>query len=286
MGINRKLFFILLTLLLWLLSTPMAKSNSLALTILNIGEGDAILIKTEQDHVVLIDCGTRSGSQTLLEELSARAIHSIDALIITHPHDDHFGGFFRIARSIKIKRIFDNGQPLPKLSDNTSQLTTYSKLIRQNTSYQPLRRGNVLYFGELKINILWPDENLSEDWNTNSLVLSLEFGKFRALLMGDANLETEQKLLSYKQSQLKFPIIKAGHHGAIDTGSANFINAVSPEVVVVSVDKDNPRGYPNDKTLSRYKSVGAIIYRTDIKGTIEIIGDTQGKYKVTSNYSG
>ncbi len=255
-------------------------SDTLRIDFLDVGEGDAIFLSHKGHCTFLIDTGNPLAGAKILAHLTTLGITRLDHLILTHPHLDHIGGVFTLASLLSVSRFYDNGEDLSPLSKPGGIGRWYKKLVRDSSHYTALRAGHVIKCFPLSVRVLWPPRaGLTKDWNTNSLVLMATFGRLRCLLMGDANRETERRLLK-THINLKAQILKIGHHGACDSGTPSFLAAVSPQVVILSVDAENIHGYPAAETLVRLRHTGARILRTDQNGTITIYAHTEGDIKI------
>lgn len=247
----------------------------LYITFLNAGEGEAIYLETPTEDRILIDTGNPMTGYRVVDFLRARGVKSINALFITHPHPDHMGGIFQILPAFDIKAIYDNGQPIPDSFD-CDIYRWYGEVVRKGkvkrVNYSPVRAGYPFQYGDVRIEVLWPDRPASPDWNTNSLVLKVIYGKVTLLLMGDANKSVEKQLLD-SGANLRANVMKVGHHGAIDATSEDFLNAVSPEYAVIVVDGGNIRGYPHPEVLERLKGRDIRILMTSTHGNITLVTD-------------
>jgi len=243
--------------------------ENLKIHFINAGEGDSILIQTPERKNILIDTGNLITGIKVYKYLINNKVDTIHHLILTHPHPDHIGGVFAIAQLLKIKSIYDNGEYLNDIAEKQDIYRWYRDLIRKDRRYKKLSKGKVIKIGSVKLKVLWPSRKMYEDWNANSLVMMLQYGSFKCLFMGDATVKTESELL-LQYRDLKADVLKAGHHGAGDTGSTAFINKVKPEVVIISINKNNRRGYPAGDVITSYKKSGAKVYTTYNDGSIII----------------
>ncbi|GBD99467.1 comEC family competence protein [bacterium BMS3Abin07] len=238
-----------------------AYGDILRVFFLNAGEGDAIYIETPDRQRILIDAGNLITGYRVTMSLKSRGVNTIDALIITHPHPDHMGGVFYVVQEFDVKSHYDNGQSLSVRCDG-DLYRWYADLFRRE-SYKALSAGDVLHFGKVIIRILSP-ERLGSNWNENSLVIKIIYGKISFLLMGDATRVIENILLNKSSSMngLKSDVLKVGHHGAGDATSEKFLRVVSPEYAIVSVNKGNIRGYPSAEVLKRINDNGIRVFLT------------------------
>jgi len=262
-------------------SLASSEEQVLRISILDVGEGDAIFVQAPNGESALIDTGSPLSAGRMVKMLSERDLESLSLLFFTHPHLDHIGGIFTLLDSYKVKHIIDNGQPLEKETRENDMFRWYSQLVRAHTNYGAARGGDAWDLGDVKFQVLWPPQgDLDSDWNKNSLVIQLRFGEFNALFMGDALISTELELLKLGiPANVSF--VKAGHHGSKFTADESFVRHIKPKITAISVDKDNIRGYPDGQVVRRYAKYGKI-YRTDQQGTINLIATKSGAVTVSS----
>jgi len=260
--------------------TTTAQSQPLKIHFLDVGEGDSILIETPNGKTVLVDTGNLITGLDVVRYLEKNNIYKLDHLIFTHPHLDHIGGAFSILQMLDVKNIYDNGEDLSKGHGLEDVYSWYSDLVRNSNKYSILEAEDSLSLDEVKLKILWPDKPfISSNFNVNSLVIMVKYRAFSCLLAGDLTSLAEAELLK-KKNLLEAGILKVGHHGASDASSNDFLKEVSPKIAVISVDRDNFRGYPSLRVLTRLEEVGAKVYRTDKDGNIVIQVEDDGKVTV------
>lgn len=262
----------LLTLVL-LLSYSEALAGTAFVEFLDVGQGDSILVTSPEGKTVLIDAGT--GKVDVPQYLSARGIDTLNLMIATHAHADHIGGLDEVLNAVKVNVYLDNGLP------HTTQ--SYSKLMRlvekqskAGLKYKKANNGQVFNLGaELKLSIIHPqDKSLRgtrSDLNSNSVVIRMQHGDNCFLFTGDAE-EPSEHLLVQKGVE-PCQVLKVAHHGSNHSSSQSFLNAVKPQIAVISAGYGNRYGHPGKKTLSKLERIGATIYRTDLLGTILIESD-------------
>ncbi len=243
-------------------------------TFLDVGEGDAIYIRTPQGKTLLVDTANPATAGRIVKFLRSRGVETIHAVFITHPHPDHMGGIFQLLSTFKVERVYDNGQPIEEMP-RCDIYRWYVESVRTLDHYRALRSGQTIIYGDTKVEVLWPQRLNPSEWNHNSLVLRLTHRGRVFLLMGDALASTEAELLR-RELSLKADVLKAGHHGSVDTLSKEFLQRVSPSFVVLSVNRDNPRGYPARDVLERLDRAGVTTLVTHEDGNIGFLVDSSG----------
>ncbi len=248
-----------------------ASSGTLELTFLDVGQGDAILIRTPTNEKILIDAGPAGA---ILAPLAAELNfweRGIDLAILTHPDTDHIAGMVELLKRYKIKRIM--------LTGVQHETDWYTAILREITRQKiPVVLGNATtdleLGGGVRLDILWPEEILAgkyiEDTNTTSIAARLIFGETAAVMTGDLDLASE-KLLLQNTPDLHAQILKLGHHGSRNSSSAEFLAAVNPAIAIVSASADNTFGHPSPEVLAKLPN--AEILETSKIGSIHFTSD-------------
>lgn len=245
--------------------------------------GDAILIdlgKTE----ILIDGGfPRSGVATYIQNYIDGPL---EAMVVTHPHPDHFGGLIEVLDKFEVNQIWLNGDRPFESEPYINMYRHFESVVNaEKASIHEARRGQKIEIGILSFDILHPDtlvkhKNISLkssalSMNNNSIVLRLRYGNITFLFTGDAPKETENKILR-AGLEVQADILKVGHHGSALSSSEKFLKSVKPKVAVYMAGEKQPeRGpkKPHQNTISALKKVGAEVYGTTTHGTIIITTD-------------
>lgn len=251
----------------WRLLSPVAPTQ-LEITILDVGQGDAILIEAPSGRRVLIDGGP--SGQRLLAELAAalpRDQRRLDLLVLTHGQDDHVSGLVSVLQRYEVGAIASG--PLPgKTAAYRAWLDELDRLGKTAITPAP---GSVLDLGAgVLLEVLAPEmPSLSGNLNDSSLVLRLAYGGVSFLFTGDIEAEREEALLRY--GDVSADVLKVAHHGSDGSSTESFLRAVGPRVAAISASADNPFGHPSPTTLRRL--AGIPLLRTDVNGRILFITD-------------
>ncbi len=261
---NIFLWFCLLLIYLYFL-TP---KNTVV--ILNVGQGDAILIQ-EGDIQVLIDGGPDGSILYELPKFMPVYDRRIEYVVITHPHDDHILGILDVINRYEVGEILY----YPVCFENEN----YEFLIQNFPNIRTVGRGDTMRLESFDINILWPILNKDEQGciesfngniNDDSLILDFEYLNKKFLLMGDIETPVENILLKDHLISNEYNFLKAGHHCSKSSSSETFINMVSPNVSVCSVGIENSFGHPSSETLDTFSRLGVQYILTSVDGSIQI----------------
>lgn len=269
--------------LLWIAAAPHTLARRfgdgrLHLTMIDVGQGDAMLATLPNGRTLLIDTGGVSargtfdiGDRVIGPALRQRGIRRLDYLAITHGDPDHIGGAESIVRDFAPHEIWDG----VFVDHHEPTLQLRAAAARSRTAWRRLQRGDRLDLGGVELRVHHPPV---PDWerqkvrNDDSLVIELRYGQVSALLTGDIGREVEQQLIA-SLDLLPTVILKSPHHGSGTSSSDAFIQAVKPAVVMISVGRGNPYGHPLPYVLQRYADVGATVLRTDRDGQIDLVTD-------------
>jgi len=304
----------------WWRSRPPKPSGELKVYVLDVGpiEGDSILIVSPAGKSVLIDAGDAGKGRVVLDALKRYKVERLDYFIATHPHPDHIGAADEVMNGIKVGAVIDNGvdlstpapetpankkgkgskaapppPPKKKVKTATNFFDEYAAALKQSgAQYEKAQPGKKYDLGGGAIlTVLAPSEPFfnkdqmkagGNDTNANSIVLRLDYGEFTMLFMGDAETQTEQRLLGKKDVDLNAKVIKVAHHGSKYATSEEFIKRVHPEAAIISDGAWNRYGHPAQAVLDRLKGANVKLWRTDLQGEITITtkgkGDSNGAH--------
>ena len=254
-------------LLSYLLLVLSAVAGTLNVHVLDIGQGDSILIQSPEGKVVLIDAGT--GSINVVPQLQSMNVTEINLLVATHAHADHIGGIDDVINAFPVKVYLDNGMP-----HTTRTYNSLMKLIEdKNVTYISAKNGRQFNLGsEVTLEILHPQDrllrNTRSDLNSNSVVIRMLHGQNCFLFTGDAEEPTEHILVQKGIEPCN--VLKVAHHGSNHSSSQRFLQAVQPDIALISLGKNNRYNHPGEETVQRLEKIGSTIYRTDQHGTITL----------------
>lgn len=263
-------FFLILlgvSFLWWQLGQP---SRYLQVSFLDVGQGDAILLRTPQGTNILVDGGPDNNLLYQVAEHLPWWERTIDYLVITHWDDDHFVGAIQLLKKYQVKNIFVSFLP-----DSTSAnyLAWQQALEVESVVPQILKVGEQINVGgHLQGLVLSASREPGLSSNAKSLVMRWSYGDIDFLLTGDLPAEQEVELL-HRQLQVAAEVLKVGHHGSKYSSTADFLEKVDPELCVIEVGKDNKFNHPNPETINRLGEIGCDIRQTKDFGTITVWSD-------------
>ncbi len=250
--------------------------HELRVTVLDVGQGDAIHLSLPGGEQLMVDFGPvtprfDAGARVVAPYLRGQGITRLTSAIMTHPHNDHAGGLPALLERIEIQTLWD--------TPHNIRNRVYARVQGLADSLGVPRRimlaGEVAAFGEVDLLVLAPDSlpaaNPGKE-NNASLVLLVRYGQTAFLLMGDTERESEWRLMAYGPV-LAADWIKVGHHGAATGTSRQFLEAVKPRGAVISVGSRNRFGHPAAKTLTRLGAVVDSVHRTDLQGALVLVSN-------------
>lgn len=235
--------------------------TGLEVRILDVGQGDAALIRTAGASL-LIDAGPNSAEEDLCATLRALGIKRIDTVIFTHPDEDHIGGGDLLLERFSVGTVYF----APADSDAPSFARLIEAAARSGAAVRIGEAGIHFSLGEAEVHLLSPDAAYDES-NNNSIITRINYGETALLFMGDAEAEAETALLRDREA-LYADLLKLGHHGADSSTSAALLDAVKPAFAVISCGKENTYGHPSRRVIDALTARGIAIGRTDREGML------------------
>jgi competence protein ComEC len=261
--------------------------SDLRVTIIDVGTASAALVEFPRGPVMLIDGGGFSdnsvfdvGARVVAPVLWRKKIMTVDTMVLSHPNSDHLNGLIYIANYFNVKRLWNNGESVD--TDGYRDLTAViaKKKIASPAFCNLTKTHNI---NGAKVDILYPPKMFLEkvsdehwrDPNNNSLVVKVSMGDVSFLFPGDIEKEAEKELVALKRDALPSTILIAPHHGSKTSSSAYFLDAVSPETVVISCARAGRYHFPHPTVLKRYRTRGYQVLSTGESGAIQMLTDGQ-----------
>ena len=257
---------------------PFSLSNSDGVEVhfLDVGQGDAILIRTNGGHWVLLDAGPAwrggdAGRTTVLPYILRRG-GSLEAFVLSHPHTDHVGGAASVLTAMRPHTYWDAAFA----GGSEAYIASLAAARKQGIEWHRVHPGDSILVDGVSVSFLAPDSAWTvglKDPNLASTIALVRYGMVRFLLVGDAERAEEDWLLAEHRTELRAQVLKVGHHGSSTSSSDAFLDAVHPDVAVISVGAGNMYGHPSNDVLHALSRVGAEVLRTDEAGTVIVRTD-------------
>lgn len=277
------LVFVFLLSVFFGLGTIDFSDHRLHVSFLDVGQGDAILIRSPEGKIVLVDGGPGTKIASAIGKKMFFIKPEMEMIILTHPHADHVSGLVYILENYKVKNIVYEREDY-----QTDVFQKFSAAVAEEQKegakvYSPAA-GDVFRLGGTTIEILWPPKEsnrrvlgLSTPKNPNdrSVVARLSYGSFDLFLPGDQETDEAQVMLSNTAQLDPVEVLKVAHHGSINGLYETILDQLAPTLAVISVGKDNAYGHPHRQTLDLLGKAGVKTWRTDLDGTIEVVSDGQ-----------
>ncbi|MFT7558068.1 MAG: competence protein ComEC [Planctomycetota bacterium] len=226
----------------------------LTVAFLDVGQGDSVYIETPNGFQMLVDGG--GGAQVLAElgRVMPMFDRSLDYVAATHLDKDHIGGLLSVFETMSIRQVLDTGM----LPEDTVDERYYETIDEYGIERQAIYRGDYIELDKearVSIEIFSPDLEEMDTYSTNdkSLVMRLQYGDTSIMLTGDASQKIEKKLVLLGDD-LDVDILKVGHHGSKTSSAGEFLDATTPELVIIQAGENNRYGHPHADVLSAFRS--------------------------------
>jgi len=251
----------------------------LEMHLLDVGQGDAVALRTPSGRWVLVDAGPRwqggdAGRRTVVPHLRRRG-GELALFVLSHAHDDHAGGAASVVQALSPRLWWESAW----VGTSPGYREALMQLHRKGQRWQRVRPGQSLTLDGVHFDVLAPDSTWTaaqHDANETSVVLRVRHGAHRFLLTGDAEGEEEAWLLSrYAPDELRADVLKVGHHGSRTSSSPALLDAVRPRVALASLGAGNRYGHPALETLEAFFARGVPMLRTDLEGTVIVRSNGQ-----------
>jgi competence protein ComEC len=263
------------------------EQEKLEVTILDVGQGDALFVVFPRGKTMLIDgggvfsgfpgkedhFGIDPGEEAVSPYLWSRGFQKLDVVALTHAHQDHVGGLTAVLNNFRVGRLWIgrevNSTALKKLEElaQTKKIPIEYELRGKSFSWEGVE-------GEFLWPEIVPEEVAPSAKNNDSLVLRMRYGSRALLLPGDAEKQVEKEMLEENNADsLRADVLKVGHHGSKNSTTPEFLAAMEPRVGIISSGEGNPYGHPSPELLERLEGAGVRILRTDRDGAVRVLTD-------------
>ena len=264
-----------LAVLAWLPAVPVARGG-VELHMIDVGQGDALALRTPAGRWVLFDAvrvwkGGDAGRSSVIPYLRRRG-GSVEAFVLSHPHDDHVGGAATILDALRPRIYLDAAYA----GGSDAYRASLAVAARRGIVWRRVHPGDSLVLDDVILRVVAPDSAWAAglaDANDASAVVLVQYGRIRFLLTGDAETSEEAWLVRAAGGTLPADVLKVAHHGSRTSTSQAFLDAVHPRIALISVGAGNSYGHPGARVLDDLAAAGALVLRTDRSGTVVVRSD-------------
>jgi len=262
----------------------LAHLGTMEMVVLDVGQGDATLLRSPAGRWILVDAGPRAldfdaGERIILPYLRRRGVDALELLVLTHPDMDHVGGAAALLGELEVGAVLDPGAP----AGTNAFLQVLEAAARRGVPWHEGRAGDSLQLDGMALRITDPhpggEESGWENNNDASLVLEVKLGEFTALLTGDASGDSEERFLTRVLAP-RVQVLKVGHHGSTTSTTEELLDKLRPEVALISVGRGNRFGHPHPEILHRLQGRGVPVHRTDQEGHLVVRVRRDGSYTI------
>lgn len=255
--------------------------SALAMTVLDVGQGDATLVQFPSGQTLLIDggglpgAGLDIGERVVRPALAALGVHRLSHAMFSHGDPDHIGGLASVLRRLRPREVWEG----IAVDEHAPTLDLRRAAMATGAAWRRLQAGDALWFGDAELRVVHPRP---ADWvrlrvrNDDSIVLVIRYGSVALVLPGDIGASVESELAEAGPLEGDIRIVKVPHHGSRTSSSAAWVRWTRPAVAIVSAGPGNRYGHPHPEVVSRYRAAGAVVLRTDQQGAIRLRTDGAG----------
>ena len=262
-------------------------AGRLGVYVLDVGQGDAIAVRTPRGRWLLVDAGPDiagfdAGARRVVPFLRSHGVRRLEAWFATHPDLDHVGGGPAVLEAVDVERVVGVG----RVTGQMGQIEVLRRLAADSIRWMRASAGSRLILDGVELTFLHPREEAVHDpsvgANELSLVFLLEFGAFRMLFTGDVPGEVEDRLSFERGEEIGAQVLKVAHHGSASSTSLRFLETVRPQLAVISVGRGNRYRHPAPVVMGRLRRQRIDVRRTDRDGIIVIEAELDGSFTVRS----
>ena len=264
-------------------SAALVRSRTVEIHAIDVGQGDALAVRTPHGRWLLIDAGMRSagydvGRTRVVPYLKRQGVSEIALLAMTHPHADHIGGVHAVLSAVRVQAMLDPSVP----TASSLYLETLHAARLEPVRWIPGQAGTHITIDGVQIDVLFPQSRLDAPGGPNdySLVFTLRYGAFVALFTGDAPEAAEERILAAAEGLLTVDLLKVGHHGSTTSTGTRLLAETRPRLALIPVGRNNRYGHPSPRVLERLAAFGVTVRRTDEHGAVVVKATREGRMHV------